>query len=505
MFEGRKSPAIIRIVQARQRASPSPQIRLTFLFAILCILVPGKISVFGQNFDNVTAGEAIFRSRWTGENVDAVPVEDAIIASEKKNPFDAEEWAGNVARTLQKILHGGPVDIRPSISTGWEYSDRSDDGQPVNSSNNNSFFAAPAARIQYFRQVGAWTVIASYSGAYKYYFNQNYTAGGNNSNRNPFNQTFRLGATVEGSRYKISAGANGSYGVGYDIDANQTVTRLRLKTTGEASYALFAFTEVGASGQYEVQIYEGENDFQESQITKAKAQTYVSQLVSTKTRLRFDIEAGEISQQIGEGTSDQADRNYVQAALSALYSPSGKLRLQLGGGARYVNDPNIENPKYVGLLPVYLIEAEYLPTEKLSLRGRFSLQGTDILPDYRLELAWRPKEETRLLLALYQNQNYSTNVVDQIQVNTGIIGTASQLLFRKIELRLSGGWQYVDNQSGSLEGSNSDYAFGFASAGMIWHIRDWVDWSTTWWYRSGRGTSNTEPENRVSVSLGLTF
>lgn len=469
-----------------------------------------------------TVTQEVFRSRWVGPQFDRRqnPLAPGIIPEAQytvggEDPMSA---VGDVARALRRALTIGPLEINPAVAFGWEYSNRTDSGITTDGSDDNSFFVAPSVGVSYGRAIGPWTVSANYGAGLRYYLNPNYTAAGTGNQRNPFFQSGSLNIGHLGTRHNLELSANGSYSNGFEVTSGENLTQASINTRLKYDYILTQYVTTGALASYNTSIYTGDtNSTNDSNLGSASVETFASYLLTGKTQLRLSVSAGQDSQRLRNDPQPQNDqtvyRRYVQTQLGTIYQPTEKITLEGSLGARYVQDPNIQNPEYTGLLPVYSLSASYTPTEKTSIRISTSLQGADIRPSFRLDIGWQPRVNTGLSLSVYQNQGFSTFVSEQVQVSRGIVGTLNQRIFSRIDLTLSGGWQQTENLSLSETGvaaseSGEDTGYAFASFSARWQIRDWVYWQATYWTSNGsqyQNQNNNEPETRITVSFNLTF
>lgn len=455
-----------------------------------------------------TVTDEIFRSRWVGPQMDrpALPQPTPQSETAEGTPETGlEAKIDELATTLiNRGIYIGPVNVHPGFGVGWEYSSGNNQGYTTDQSSGSSFFLSPSLGLVYSREIGPWSVSAAYGVGFKYYLNPDYTAAGTGSQRNPFSQTGSLNLGHIGLRHKITLSLGTSYGTGQDILANETVTQFTFNSKATWDYALTEFTGVGAKAAY--------NNTTNSQITNDNTiqnylgETFVDYLWTSKSRVRLTLGAGQSVQTFG---SDTLTRQYGQALASIKYEYSPKLNFDVGAGLRYVEDSRVIASKYTGLQPAYRAAVNYLPTEKTSIEAKIWLEGIDVGPSFRLQAAWQPRVTTALSVAVYQTQNLSTSTFANIQISRGFVGTITQQVFSKIDLRLSGGWQQTENLSLSEDQpDNADTNYGFAIASARWNVRDWAFMEASYYVSSGsqyQGTNGNEPETRTTISLNLTF
>ncbi|MDD5200113.1 MAG: hypothetical protein PHC88_09955 [Terrimicrobiaceae bacterium] len=453
--------------------------------------------------------EAVFRSRWVGEQMDiqqtaVAPLEPSIMPSEE-SPFlpTLEE----INRSLGAGLRVGPLEIRPSVEVGWEYSTGNNNNGNTGSANNSAFLA-PSIALIYEREIGPWSVSAKYGGGYVYYVNPDYTAAGVGDQRNPFQQTGSLQIGVQGSRYQLNASVSAFYGTGFDAEAGQNNNQLGLNAAVSGSYQVSEWITTGGSVDTSQNFISSSQNVQNSRLSAFGANGYVNYAWTGKTSFQVDFGAGQDGQTIGSG-SDQA-RRYAQVLGSVIYRPTEKLNISAGIGARYVDATNSDSAQQTGLLPAYSVRINYTPTEKISATLSSGLQGTDVRPSVRLDLTWQPREKTGLSLGIYQEQSFSTIETSQVRVARGIVASLTQRFFRNVDLSLSAGyerWYYV-NGSGN-DNTNTDQNVSqdspYVSCLMNWQIQEWIAFRALFWAGTGEQNNSSSPSVRASVGLNFTF
>ncbi len=459
-----------------------------------------------------TVADAVFRSRWEGLQADRRPPRSAAGLAGLAPGSEEYSYAESFADNLMSGLWLGPVAVHPGLSVGWEYSDREDTGVTTTPTDDNSSFIAPTLALVYDREIGPWNVAAAYGAGWRYYFNPNYSGAGTGEQRNPFNQTASLAVGHLGARHKLTVKAEASSGTGYDVTSGENVVQTNLAASFDYSYILAAYTVIGARGSYSLSLNEdSENGSGNGELGTYVAGVWSEWLATGKVTLRLDLETGQSSQDVaGEGS---AARNYLQALVSCTYLVTEKIRLGGGLGVAYVTDPGVGEAEYVGIRPRYELSASYDPTEKTSIRAEFGLLGADIRPAYRLECRWQPRVNTGLSVAIYQTQSFSLNVVDEIQVSRGVIGTLSQRLFSRINFAFSAGWEQTEDLSVSGEGeageeNGTQFSYGFASVSAVWNLSEAASLQASWWSSTGGGQGGNEsdsPETRITISANLAF
>jgi hypothetical protein len=528
------------------RAAPSMLIlRLAAAFLAVAALWPAfwASSAYGQQnvfAPVVTVNDAIFRSRWGGPQVDETGAISLTAANEGVRPMQ------DFATKLREGLHIGSLRFRPGLALGWDYSDQNSEGEATTSlQNDQSFFIAPSLGLEFARETGPWALSAQYGGSYTYFLNQDYTAGGTGDSRNPFNNTASLGIGHSGLRHTAGLGARASYGNGENIQADGYTTTFTGGATLSYDYLINEFLTAGAYASYDTTITRYEEDNQNgSDLTALRAGAYVDWLVTGKTTTGIKVEAGRLTSQIVDNTTpaptpaptpvpvpgarpaptpaptpvpvqpenEVQARQFAQALLVGAHNLTAKILIVGGLGASYTQDENIVDvdSKYTGVRPVYLLGLQFDPSEKTSLRLYTSFEGADVVPSYGLNFTWRPRVNTSLNLSLYQTQGFSLLTVDQYQVNRGFVVGIQQILFSKLTLGLSGGWQQTKSISLSSaipDADPTEYAFALAS--LSWSINSWASWVATVRAQTGNQEGSIDslnfPQTTASVGLNLLF
>lgn len=507
------------------------------LRAVLCGLLMMAASHAQQNVlaPVTTVSDATFRSRWAGPQVDETGALALVPTSEGIRPVE------DFATKLREGLHLGSLRFRPGLGIGWDYSDRNAEGQDTASlQNNQSFYVAPTLGLEYARETGPWSFAGRYGGAYTYFLNPDYSANGTGSSRNPFNNTASLGVGHSGMRHAADFGAQASYGNGENIQAGGSTTTFAGNASLSYSYLINEFLTTGAYARYDTQITRYEDNTQNgSDLTSLRAGAYLDWLCTGKTTAGIKFEAGRLTSLLVQPTSTNSTvvstesgatgttttnsvtvqqenetqvRQFVQLLASAAHNLTAKILIVGGIGASYTVDENIVNidAKYTGLRPVYLFGAQFDPSEKTSLRLYTSLQGADVVPSYGLSFTWRPRLNTAVTLSAYQNQNFSITSLDQFQVNRGFVLGVQQILFSKLTVGLSGGWQQTESVSLSSDVEAADPTeYAYAAANLSWRLNSWASWVAT--VRASTGNQSQPvnslnfPETTASIGLNLLF
>ena len=494
----------------------------------------------------ITVNDAAFRSRWAGPQVDESGAIALAPAGEGIRPV------GDFATKLREGLHIGSLRVRPGLGFGWDYSDRNYEGQDTTSlQNNQSFYIAPTLGLEYARDTGPWSIGARYGGSYTYFLNPDYSAAGSGSARNPFNNTAGFGLGHTGTRHSAQFSGSASYGNGENIQASGYTTTFVGGGTLSYDYLINEFLTTGAYGGYNAQItrYE-ENNQDGSDLTSIRAGAYIDWLATGKTTAGIRFEAGRLTSQIVEESAmtvpapvpapastpapapaptpqavqpenEVQARQYAQVLAAGAHNLTAKVLVVGGLGASYTVDENIVDvdSKYTGVRPVYLLGFQFDPSEKTSLRAYTSFQGADVVPSYGLSLTWRPRINTSITLSAYQTQNFSITSLDQFQINRGFVLSLQQILFSKMTVGFSAGWQEIEaiSLSSAVDAAEpSDYAF--ISGSLSWRLNSWASWVASVRASTGNesGAAGNEsdpfsfnalsfPETTASVGFNLLF
>ena len=474
-----------------------------------------------------TVRDAEYRSRWAGKQEDRLVTPQYFApggglddeAEAKETPLQDDtgpsfvEGMDRMAENVKRGLRFGPLDFQLGLSTGWEYSSQNSVGQSNDFADNNSFFAAPTIGITYEREIGVWTVNARFGTGYRYYFNQDYTAAGTGSQRNPLALTGGIDIGYNTSRLSMNLSGTASSGNGYDITSGSTSLQTSASSSLSLRYIITEEFSTGAaatvtySNTADTQSAEGAPPQQDSYSINLGASVFADYLLTPKTNLRFTLSAGQDAQAF-VGAANQG-RIYYDSMLTLTYQLAPKFSIDAGGGVGYVVDENITDGKYAGFRPVYTGGINYTPTEKTYFKASISMQGADIRPNFSLIAGWNAREKTRLSLSIYQNQGFSSMSPDQYNITRGILGTVSQRLFKGIDLSLSAGYEqslYVGldgakNAPAAIEGP-ADY--WLTNASLYWRFREWLAWQNAFLVSTGQGENN-QLQTRFTSSLNLSF
>ena len=463
-----------------------------------------------------TVGQTQFRSRWANYQVDR-PREQ--VATELLP--DAGETHG--ITSIRSLFRNGPVVLRASVSAGLEYSDQVLQTTSTSNMSKSSLFAAPAIALLYDREVGPWNVSARYSAGYLYYLNQNFVGagGGLGGGTNGLSQTGGLDIALKGTRLVLRSAATGSSGDGYDVGRAEQTRQLTLGETLSADYQLTEFAKLGAVGtaSYTDQSSQpgGTNNLSNTGFSGRLFEDY---FWTGKTGFHFEVGSGSETQNAGATTGAGFKRNYFQGLLGVNYELTAKVTFRVGVGLRNLAESgglsspgapaqNSAGTGQLGFHTVYTFDADYVPTEKLTARLHFGLEGTSVKPDFSLAAIWHPRETTLVNLSIYQQTGLSTISFGEDQTSRGALASVQQRFFQKLDANLSAG---IEQQELVVAGANPSAPFGkpypYVSATVAWEINDWLAWQVQYIRSSvsepGSGTAE-RATNRASTSLRLTF
>lgn len=458
-----------------------------------------------------TVSDAVFRSQWVGPQADRPELVGMVPTGEGIKPVE------DMASKVREGLWLGSLRIRPGFGAGWAFSNRNSQGQTTTANNDNSFFLSPTLGLEYGRDTGPWTISGRAGGGYTVYTNPDYTANGTGGNSNPYNGTIALGIGHSGLRHKFDLGGSASYGNGQSIQGGGASTQFNGGAGANYTYLINEFLTTGAYASYNTQIIQYDSgNIDGSELSNVRAGGYIDWLFTGKTTMGVKVEAGRMTQDIfGTGAEAQqgmAARQFIQALVPVAHNLTSKVLLVAGAGVSYTEDENIPNPspQYTGVRPVYLLGAQYDPSEKTTMRAYTSFDGFDIVPSYGFSLTWRPRVTTAFTVSAYQNQTFSITTVDQFQVNRGFAAGVQQTIFSRFAVGVSGGWQQTENISISEDqpnGEDTDYAF--VSGSLRYSINSWASWQATVMSSTGNRVNPTSsisfPETTGSVGLNLLF
>ncbi len=305
------------------------------------VLAAGASSARAQNVGTVRDNE--FRSRWADYQVDRPQQNQGDTASEAAansagTTSTNKEQAGLLAafgRSFDDLLRNGPLQVRANVASGWEFSDEDTLRVIKPNGTDNSFFGAPALGVFYNQELGPVTVSARYSVGYVYYFDHDYIASTENSGI--LSQTAGLDLDLDGKRTNFTSHASGSYGNGNDIESGEERNLLALGEDLNGTYQLTEFTQLGATGSVGYQRYTG-GTVPDTDSTTDSGSVYGDYVITGKTRLRAEFDAGQQLQDTTGSNAPTSDRYFYQGVVSANYAPAPKLTFDAGLGYGFQSD-----------------------------------------------------------------------------------------------------------------------------------------------------------------------
>ncbi len=445
-----------------------------------------------------TVRESEFRSRWQNFQVD-LPRDVAL--RELSPEAEAAATPLGPSESLRSFFQNGPVVLRASLTVGWETSNEQRNAATENTA-ESSFFAAPTVALFYDREVGAWDVSLRYSGGYVYFLTPDYIGGGQNGIQS---QTAGANFLFRGNRLELRSNAAASYGSGYDLERGDQSDRLIVTELLGADYQVAEFIRAGASATISHALYPSDSDGPEDAQTILTGSVYGDYFWTGRTRLRLELGAGNESQSTGGASFD---RTFTQALFKVNYRASGKISLDAGLGAGVVEDSRVTTAQDTGpdgFRVIYTLAADYLPTDKTSVRLYFGLDGVSIRPEFSLTVNWRPRANTSAFLSVYQRTNLSTLVLAEDRTTRGFLVSLQQRLFGRVNLSVGAGYEQQTVADG---GPSGDDGYAFVAAGLSWQMNAWAAWQLDSRVASRRdqsGPEDSDLQTRTALSLRLTF
>ena len=467
----------------------------------ILVLVP--LALHSQTVSTVR--EVEFRSRWSNYQVDQPRVEraqDAALASGEAEPDHG------VVPVLRSLFRTGPIVVRGSVTSGWEYSNEHLNTGQSRATSESSFFTAPAVAASYDREVGPMTVSFRYSAGYLRYLDQNFSPAGGSAGG--LSQTAGLDVARQGSRLAFRLGVSATSGSGYDIERNAQTDRTSFAAAFAADYSLTEFTRVGASLNAARETYSNAGIGTDDSQDRWSATVHGEYVMSGKTTMRLEFGVGQESQLTGEVTS--RDRSYYQGLLRVKYQPTAKLTLTpaLGFGVlKQTGQTSLFNQTPDGFRALYSLGVDYAPTEKTAVRLFLGIEGAAVQPELSLAVTWHPRANTLVNLSVYQQSGLSTIAVIPDRTRRGALLSLQQHFFQRMDAGLSVGWEKEEWNDTSAPGAGATLdPYYFVAANLAWEFNSWLTWQAQSRLSSGRGSSaaqNDASETRASVSFRLTF
>jgi Putative beta-barrel porin 2 len=194
--------------------------------------------------------------------------------------------------------------------------------------------------------------------------------------------------------------------------------------------------------------------------------------ITPKIRLGGEADFGELDQ-------DQSPSStYLQLRLLGDYELTGKLSLHFSAGEE--------------------------------IRHYDSSAGqTNATPVFSLGLTYHPFPDSSIALTSYRNVNASPSLAGENYVATGVALQLSQLMFRRITVGLSAGYEndaYRATESGTAQPGRDDNYF-FIEPTLSYKFRDWLTANLSYEFRrnASNESSSTFSDNRITLTLGVNF
>jgi len=194
--------------------------------------------------------------------------------------------------------------------------------------------------------------------------------------------------------------------------------------------------------------------------------------ITPKIRLGGEADFGKLDQDASPSAT------YAQLRLLADYDLTGKLSFHLSAGGEIRQYDSGGGPTNSNLV-------------------------------FSLGLTYRPFPDTSIGLTSYRNVNASPSAAGESYVATGIAVQLSQLLFQRVTVGLSAGYendQYRATQSGAAETGRADNYF-FIQPTLTYKLKDWLSASLSYEFRRNASnvSSSTFSDNRFTLSVGVNF
>ena len=453
-----------------------------------------------------TVREVEFRSRWSNYHVDQPQVERATAA--RTETGDAVPEHG-IVPALRSWFRTGPVILRGSLTSGWEFSNERFRTTQLRDPSTSSFYVAPAIAASYDRDLGPWTVSFRYSAGYLRYLDDNYSASGSGggSGSGGLSQTAGFDLARQGTRLALRSSTSASSGSGYDVERARQTDRTSFAELLFAEYSLTEFLHAGATFSAGREIYSDAGSGSDETRDRWAGSLYGEYVLTGKTALRLEFGTGRESQLSGVQTA--LERSYYQGLLRVTYRPTGKLILTPALGFGLLDETGSGSQTPEGFRAVYSLAADYAPTEKTSVRLYLGVEGTAAQPEFSLAVNWHPRENTLVNLSIYQQSGLSTVAFAQNRTRRGALASIQQRLFQKLSAGLSAGWEQEETDDSNSQGAAvSQDPYYLLAANLAWEINSWLIWqaqSTITSRRSFSSEAGNSAQTRASVSFRLTF
>ncbi len=441
-----------------------------------------------------TVREAEFRSRWLNPSVDRVSAAETATALREAAASDA---AGRLRSTLHDFFKNGPLQLRGSVTVGWETATNRENRDSGRS--ESSFFGGLSSLAAYTRAIGPWDLDGAYSVGFRYYADPNYSGTGRGGN--DLTQALRLEAGTAGLRSTLRNSFSATSGSGRDIQAGDERSRLTISDRLSLGYQLTEFTALSAtvSGRH-YQLSGGERATDESG-TAAAAALRATYFWTGKTTLNAEAGTGYATR---EGV-DPSTGSYLQALAGVGYVPTAKLSLGLRAGVALREVSEGRDAGGSGLRPVFQFATVWVPTEKTAASLTLELLGNDLAPQLALAVRWQPRVNTGVQVSVYQRSGFSEFDLESDELSRGVLLAVNQRLLSKIALGLSGGVELTERARDERAGGSEPYYFFAATA--AWSLTPASSLETYYRISTDRGASpaGREWETRAGIQLSLTY
>lgn len=511
-----------------------------------------------------TVRETEFRSRWVDQQVDRPQIEVG-----PQIPLrDAEgDFGGGVTDTIHTLFRTGPVVFRANLNAGFEYTSQQANANFTSQPSTTSFFAAPTVAAFYDREVGPWTVSARYSVGYIYYFDRNYVAAGGNPGTpdttttvvvepertvlvrdrsrdtvefvngirvvRPGFRTERIAEVTDEqvipgqearapedaipsqsagldfrltlSRLTIRSSGGAAFGSGFDTNRGGNQDRLTLNESLSADYQLTEYTRAGVllSGSYESNAALGSEA--SDVFSRVSGSFYTDYFFTGKTRLRFELGAGQETREFASGETEE--RTFSQGQVRANYVPTDKLALEASIGLGVSETTGVTTVDDDGIRNIYSLTVNYRPTAKINVRMYLGLEATATEPEFSLAAGWSPRDTTTFSLSAYQLSGVSTLSFSQNRISRGFLASAQQRFLQRGTFAVSGGWEEYEDLTTTAAATELE-PYSFYGVSLSYEFSRWMALEAL--YRSSSQATSFAGagggrETRASLSLRLTF
>ena len=133
-------------------------------------------------------------------------------------------------------------------------------------------------------------------------------------------------------------------------------------------------------------------------------------------------------------------------------------------------------------------------------------------PDFQLNAQWQFRLNTSAALSIYQNSGFSTYEISQNLVTRGVLITAQQKFFGRVDVTLSGGVEQSSGYDNTFnvpgQRANSEDPYYFGGISLLYEINSYL--ALQGYYRGYTGEAGAliqekGLQSRAALSLRLTF